>query len=131
VAEAKQEMGYGDRLVPATRPELVDYIPHAPEQSIEGRVVSIYDGIGSGGGRLSIVAVNRGREDGVEVGHVLALERNRVVERRDENDRKESIVIPPLRFGLIFVFRTFEHVSYALTVQAGGLIEPNDFVRTP
>jgi hypothetical protein len=131
VTEAKQEMGYGDRLVPATRPELVDYVPHAPEQLIEGRVVSIYDGIGSGGGRLSIVAINRGSEDGVEVGHVLALERNRVVERRDENDRKESIAIPPTRFGLIFVFRAFEHVSYALTVQAGGLIEPGDFVRTP
>jgi hypothetical protein len=131
VTEAKQEMGYGDRLVPATRPELVDYVPHAPEQLIEGRVVSIYDGIGSGGGRLSIVAVNRGSVDGVEVGHVLALERNRVVERRDENDRKESIVIPPTRFGLIFVFRTFEHVSYTLAVQAGGLIEPGDFVRTP
>jgi hypothetical protein len=155
VTEAKQEMGYGDRLVPAVRPELVDYVPHAPDQSIEGRVVSIYDGgtgsaggrlsvvaqaacrrmasgcIGSGGGRLSVVAINRGSDDGIEIGHVLALERNRVVERRDEYDRQERIVIPPKRFGLIFVFRTFGHLSYALAVQADGLIEPNDLVRTP
>jgi hypothetical protein len=131
VIEAKQEMGYGDRLVPAVHPELVDYIPHAPDHLIEGRVVSIYDGIGAGGGRLSIVAINRGSEDGVEIGQVLALERNRIVERRDESDRKESIVIPPLRFGLIFVFRTFGRVSYALILQADGLVEANDFIRTP
>jgi hypothetical protein len=131
VVEAKQEIGYGDRLVPTARPELVEYFPHAPDRLIEGRIVSTYDGIGAGGGKLSIVAINRGSEDGIEIGHVLVIERNRVVERRDEYDRKESVAIPPMRFGLIFVFRTFGRVSYALAVQADGLIEPNDFVRTP
>ena len=127
---AKQEIGYGDRLVPAARPELVDYVPHAPDQKIEGRVVSVYGGVGSGG-RLSIVALNRGGADGVEVGHVLALERNRTVVQRDEDDRHQNIVIPAVRFGLVFVFRIFEHVSYALAVQSDGTIEVNDFLRTP
>ena len=127
---AKQEIGYGDRLVPAARPELVDYVPHAPDQRIEGRVVSVYGGVGSGG-KLSIVALNRGKADGVEVGHVLALERNRTVVQRDEEDRQQSVAIPALRFGLVFVFRLFEHVSYALAVQSDGTIEVNDFIRTP
>jgi hypothetical protein len=131
VNEAKQEIGYGDRLAPTDRPELVDYVPHPPEQEIEGRVVSAYGGIGSSGGRLSIILINRGSEDGLEIGHVLAIERIRTVVQRGENDQQENVVIPPTRFGLIFVFRTFEHVSYALVLQADGLIEVNDRIRTP
>lgn len=130
IDSAKQEIGYGDRLVPAVRPELVDYVPHAPDHLVEGRVASVYGGVGSGG-RLSILTINRGANDGLEVGHVLALERNRVVARRDEDDRQEKIVIPALRFGFVFVFRTFDHVSYALAVQADTTIEVNDFIRTP
>ena len=37
----------------------------------------------------------------------------------------------PDLFGLVFVFRIFEHVSYALAVQSDGTIEVNDFLRTP
>jgi hypothetical protein len=130
IDETKQEIGYGDRLVAAERPELLDYIPHAPDQDVKGQIVSVYGGVGSGG-RLSIVLINRGSEDGLEIGHVLAIDRIRTVEQRNEHGRKESFVIPATRFGLIFVFRTFEHVSYALAVQADGLIEVKDFVSTP
>ncbi|MDR3221214.1 MAG: LysM peptidoglycan-binding domain-containing protein [Candidatus Accumulibacter sp.] len=128
---AKEEMGYGDRLVPSVRPDLIDYVPHSPDRDVQGRVVSIYGGIGSGGGRLSIVTINRGSGDGLEIGHVLALERNRTIVQRDESGRPENVVIPALRFGLVFVFRTFERVSYALAVQSDALILVNDFVRTP
>ena len=130
VVTAKQEIGRDDRLLPAVRPTLVDYVPHRPDGAIDGRIVSVYGGVGSGG-RLSIVSVSRGSLDGVEIGHVLALERNRTVVQRDENDNKINVVIPPERFGLAFVFRTFERISYALVVQSDGTIEVNDFVRTP
>ena len=65
------------------------------------------------------------------IGHVLALERNRTVVQRDEDDKKVNVQIPPERMGLVFVFRTFEQISYALIVQSEGTIEVNDFVRTP
>ena len=42
-----------------------------------------------------------------------------------------NVQIPPERIGLVFVFRTFERISYALVVQSEGTIEVNDFVRTP
>ena len=50
---------------------------------------------------------------------------------RDENDRKVNVVIPAERCGLIFIFRTFERIAYALVVQSEGSVEVNDFVRTP
>jgi hypothetical protein len=130
IDSAKQEIGAGDRLVPAIRPELLDYIPHAPEHDVDGRIASVYGGVGTGG-HLSIVLLNRGSADGMEIGHVLALERNRTVVQRDENDRQYSVTIPPVRYGLVFVFRIFESAAYALAVQANGTIETNDFVRTP
>ena len=130
ILSAKQEIGRGDRLVPAVRPALVAYVPHRPEGTIDGRVIAIYGGVGVGG-RSSIVSVSRGTQDGVEIGHVLALERNRVVVQRDEEDRKMNVQIPPERIGLAFVFRTFERISYALVVQSEGTVEVNDFVRTP
>ena len=130
VLTAKQEIGPGDRLMPYARPPLVAYVPHKPENNVDGRVVSIYGGVGSAG-RGSIISLNLGTEDGIEIGHVLALERNRVVTARDEKDNKIAVQIPPERVGLVFVFRTFNHISYALVVQSVSTVDVNDFVRTP
>ncbi len=134
ILSAKEEVARGDRLVPAARPTLVAYVPHRPDTLIDGRIIAVYGGVGGAlgaGGRGSIVSVSKGARDGVEIGHVLALERNRFVVQRDEEDRKMSVQIPPERIGLLFVFRTFEHISYALIVQSEGTVEANDFVRTP
>ena len=130
IVTAKQEIGRGDRLVPTERPTLQHYVPHRPDQQIDGRIISIYGGVGSAG-RGSIVSLNRGSSDGLEIGHVLALERNRSVTGRDDKDAKVSVTIPAERVGLVFVFRTFERISYALVVQADATVEPNDYVRTP
>ncbi|HPT49470.1 MAG TPA: LysM peptidoglycan-binding domain-containing protein [Accumulibacter sp.] len=130
IISAKEEISRGDRLVPAVRPTLIAYAPHKPDAVIEGRVLSVYGGVGVGG-QGSVVAINRGTRDGLEIGHVLTLERNRVVVQRDENDQKESVIIPPHRGGYLFIFRTFERISYALVATAEGVVEVNDFVRTP
>ena len=130
ITVAKEEIGQGDRLVAAERPKLVDYVPHRPDTDIDGRIVSVYGRVGTGG-NLSIISINRGEADGLEIGHILALERNRTVVQRNERDQKEEFVIPAVHTGLIFVFRTFEHISYALVLQSEGPIDTNDFVRTP
>ena len=130
VLTAKQEIGRGDRLIPAARPVMVSYVPHRPDMLIDGLIISVYGGVGAAG-RGSIVSLSRGTRDGLEIGHVLAVERNRTIVERDETDRKVNVQIPPERVGLVFVFRTFERISYALIVQSEGTIEINDFVRTP
>lgn len=96
---------------------MVHYIPHKPDMPVDGRVVSIYGGVGSAG-RGSIISLNLGNQDGLEIGHVLALERNRIVTERNEKDQKMNVQIPAERTGLVFVFRTFDRISYALIVQS-------------
>ena len=105
-------------------------MPHKPDFQVDGRIVAVYGGVESAG-RGSIISLSRGADDGLEIGHVLAIERNRTVTGRDENDQKVSLPVPPERVGLVFVFRTFNRISYGLIVQATGTVDSNDFVRTP
>jgi hypothetical protein len=130
VVTMKQEIGRSDRLVPAIRPPLVAYVPHRPDFLVDGRVISVSGGVDAAG-RGSIVSINRGTQDGIEIGHVLVLERNRTVIERDEQDQKVVVPIPPERIGLLFVFRPFERISYGLIVQSDGTVDVNDFARTP
>ncbi len=132
ITTAKQEIGTGDRLVPLTKPEVVAYAPHSPQQDIEGRVVSLYDGVNAGeAGRYQIITVNRGRREGLEIGHVLALYRNGRSVTYKEQGETETYKLPNERYGLIFVFRTFERISYALVLDAARPISTNDIVRKP
>ena len=39
IVRATMEIGKGDRLLPAEAPTIISYVPHAPEQPIEGRVI--------------------------------------------------------------------------------------------
>jgi nucleoid-associated protein YgaU len=130
VSTAKEEIGRGDRLLPATPPQLFNYVPHKPDQAIDGRVIAVYGGVNEAG-KFSIISLNRGTSNGIEVGHVLTLERNRVVVQRDDEGRKETVKLPEERYGLLFVFRTFERISYALVMQSDGPVKTNDFTRTP
>lgn len=130
IVTMKQEIARGDRLIPASPPPLINYAPHMPEATIDARIASVYGGV-TEGGRYSIISLNRGHRDGLEVGHVLALSRNRVVPVRNSNGRRDSLALPDERYGLAFVFRVFENVAYALVANARGSVVVNDFARNP
>lgn len=126
---AKEEIGLGDRLQPAPPNDIIAYAPHRPDQEIAAKVMSIYGGVNEGG-RNSVVSINRGSNDSLEVGHVLALFRNRVAVGYDDG-RKVTTVIPEERYALAFVFRVFKRVSYALVVEAGKPVIIGDSARNP
>src|SRR5688572_24899338 len=76
LTSAVHEVGAGDKLVAAGRAQPVNYAPRAPSTQIQGRVMGIYGGMSSKigeAGPQSVISINRGRADGLEVGHVLAL----------------------------------------------------------
>lgn len=134
VTKAKQEIGRGDFLKVADKPVLVNYVPRAPRNQIRGKIVSIYGGVKGVGeaGQFSIVAISRGKRDGVELGHVLAVSRTgAIATNRFEGGDKESIRLPDEQYGMLFVFRTFEKVSYALILETTRPVMINDTVETP
>lgn len=131
IVDIKQEVGRGDRLLPATRPELLNYLPHKPETNIAAKVISVYGGVNEAG-RFSIIAINRGSADKLETGHVLALYRSsRTTQSRDEDNRRAMVTLPEERSGLAFVFRTFAHISYALVMETTRPVTVLDTARTP
>jgi len=130
VQDSKAEIGVGDRLVPIERQGLVNYVPHRPDRSVDGRIISIYAGVDQAGPQ-NIVALNRGRTDGLEVGHVLALlDTGATVQDRTVSGR-EFIKLPDERIGEMFVFRVFDHVSYALIMNVGKPVKVGDRFTQP
>ena len=130
IVAARQEIGRGDRLVPAVHADIINYVPHAPEAGMRGRIISVYGGLGEGG-RYSIVALSRGSKDTVEIGHVLAIYRAGAEMTDRFEDKKETFKLPDERYGLVFVFRVFDRVSYALVMNADRPVATGDIVRTP
>jgi hypothetical protein len=140
IIAANQEITTGDKLVAAGQPQILNYTPHAPSGAIRGRVIAIYGGVGTvgEGSRNSVITLNRGKADGLEVGHVLALMRlgvpvgkPRAAPGYVEPTAVGTMKIPDERYGLVFVFRVFDRVSYALVMNVSRSVNPLDVVQTP
>jgi len=83
ITKSTQEISVGDRLLPATKEVPVfSYVPRAPWRPVRGRIVSTYGSLAETG-QLGIVALSKGSNDGLEVGHVLAIYRSQSTQRYD------------------------------------------------
>jgi hypothetical protein len=148
ITSAREEILFGDMVVPAPREELVNYVPHAPEAAVDGRIIALAnDSVETGRGYL--VTLDRGNRDGIEVGHVLAIYHPAPViadPRPYEGpdilsklmDQTRAIVpptrylnLPPERSGLLFVFRVFDKLSYAIVLNTTEPVVVGDVVRKP
>ncbi|MBI5927564.1 MAG: LysM peptidoglycan-binding domain-containing protein [Aquabacterium sp.] len=126
----RQEAGVGDRLSPVPPREYTNMVPHAPAQDLAGQIVSIY-GEGLAAGQNQIVTINRGARDGVERGHVLALWRAGATVTDKTSDDKATLKLPDERHGLLFVFRVFDRVSYALILNVQEPVKAGDRFTQP
>ncbi|MBZ0104751.1 MAG: LysM peptidoglycan-binding domain-containing protein [Sulfuricella denitrificans] len=212
ITRSVHEIRRDDRLVPYISNSELAYVPHAPEKTVSGRIVSAYGAV-SDVGKYGTVLINRGSKDGLEAGHVLALySKGRTVTGRSVEKRKNAwryldkeclkpgktvsfdqfydpketlepctnqqtaaapgkeitysdigclkpgakisfdqffnpkdvyklhcrngsggndITLPDARSGLIFVYRVFDHVSYALIMNANRPVYLLDVVKNP
>lgn len=144
---AREEIQIGDRMVPAPRELLVNYVPHAPANDIQGRIIASYrDAVEMGRG--SIVTLDKGRADGLEIGNVLAIYRSvppildprtnmnpwyilRFLDVTTVRQDPRFLTIPDERSGLLFVFRTFQNLSYAVLLNTTDPVMVGDLVRKP
>jgi hypothetical protein len=161
ITRSKEEIAVSDRLLPAPDKLMGSFVPHAPDEEIDARIMTSYGGEEEIV-RNSIVTINRGNRDGLEEGHVLAIYNNgekilnkkKQVDPRDyvpevnidvqtredgirevnlvkDNEDDKYLKLPDERVGLLMVFRTFDHVSYGLVMQSERPIHLNDAVRKP
>lgn len=113
-----------------------DIIPHAPPADFNGQIMAVVDGV-SMIGQYNIVAVNRGSEQGLQVGHVLAIDQKGEIvpdgscKTFGKPSCRGTVQLPDERAGTLLVFKTYNRMSYALVVETLVPVRVADIVRTP
>ncbi len=147
ITESKEEIFIGDRLLPVPRETLVNFVPRAPEQDMNGTIIASYSNA-SEMGRGAIVTLDLGRQQGLEVGHVLAIYKTvppiddprpdqgtpfmlRFLDQTTTFLPKKQLQVPDERAGLMFVFRVFDRVAYAILLNTTDPVVIGDVVRRP
>ena len=131
IATSELEVIIGDRLIKAEEDEpLVNFQPRAPEGDIEGRIISVLNGV-SQIGQYNVVVLNKGARDGLEPGHVMQILQGGEEVRDIIKGRDETVTLPLEEAGILMVFRTFEKVSFALVLRATKPLHVLDWVRPP
>jgi len=147
IVAANEEILVGDQLVPAPRGQLMSYAPHAPSRPIDGQIIAL-NREATEAGRGWIVTLDKGARDGLDVGAVLAIYRivapipdPRPPTTPDQIDTESArtrffqpdrfLQVPDERSGLLFVFRVFDRVSYAILLNTTEPVTVGDYVRNP
>lgn len=147
IASANEEILIGDRLVPAPREQILNYVPHSPQQPINGQIIATAQN-SLEVGRGAVVTLDKGRVDGLDIGSVLAVYRvpgsipdprpskepdriAKFLEQTKFYQPDRFVEIPADRTGLVFVFRVFDRVSYGLVLNTTDVVNQGDWVRQP
>ncbi|MFT3735558.1 MAG: LysM peptidoglycan-binding domain-containing protein [Rhodocyclaceae bacterium] len=133
VITAKHEVTTGDRLLPSTKETVFAYAPHAAPDKLHANIATVYGGV-SQTGPYGVITINAGRDKGMEPGHVIALSRvlGKAVYRGAEGgERAQEIPLPDERYGLAFVFRVFNKMSYALVLESSRTVIVGDKAGAP
>ena len=129
VTESRADIRIGDRLLPTEeRPVSSSFFPSVPDAEVSGHMLSVLDGV-SQIGQYSVVALDLGEREGIEVGHVLAvMKAGPLVRDRIAND---IVRMPSTPGGLLMVFRVFEKVSYGIVLESRQPLAVLDEVTNP
>jgi LysM repeat protein len=131
--DTTREALVGDLLLEEENVMPFNYLPHAPAQNVDGRIVSVLDGV-SLIGQFQVVVINRGSKNGLEPGHVLRVfqtGRTVVDDVHKHGLFSDKVRLPDEPAGTMMVFRTFDRMSYALVMEATNAIAVLDTVRNP
>lgn len=131
IVAAKEEMRVGDRLIGEPPRELRSYVPRAPSIPMTGQIVSVYGNAVAMASENQVVVINRGSLDGLERGHVMAVLKDGQRLQDKTDSARPQIKLPNERNGLLIVFRTFDHLSYALVLQVTDGVKVGDRFANP
>ena len=137
--DSSRETQPGDLLFAEEPQTTHDILPRAAPANIDGQIMSVVDGV-TMIGQYQVVAINRGAKQGLQPGHVLAIdESGEVVHDKSCAQRGQNfcfgggptVRLPNERAGTLLVFKTYDDVSYGLTVSVTAPVRIADHVRAP
>ncbi len=131
LVRTEKEAALGDRLLPDTEETpLHAFHPKAPSQPVQGRIISVLDGV-SQIGQYQTVVLDRGAANGLEPGDVLKVFQGGYRVRDWVRGTNQSLRIPFEEAGVLMVYRVFPRVSFGLIMYATKPLHIYDLVRSP
>lgn len=130
VTQSAHEILTGDRLFTEDEQNSFqqNFLPRAPNFPIDAQIIDVVGGV-SRFGRLQIVVLDRGLNDGLDIGHVLTIyQAGKII---TDPITKELIKLPQEPAGNLMIFRVFAQLSYALIMEARREMQLFDWARTP
>jgi hypothetical protein len=138
LTDSARETLRGDLVLAAGNDTPATLTLRAPHSEVHGRIISVIEGVHIIG-QYDVVLINRGTQDGVGAGDILAIDRVGD-EARDVGTgedaaygfgRGRSIQLPDERAGTLLLFKSYDHMSYGLVVAESTFVRMNDIVRNP
>ncbi|MGH8198445.1 MAG: LysM peptidoglycan-binding domain-containing protein [Steroidobacteraceae bacterium] len=131
VVDSARETLEGDILLPVETEAKMDFIPRAPGEKVDGRIMSVIDDR-TVVADYDVVIINRGSRHGLEPGHVLTVwEAGEEVRDTTEHRESPKLQLPDERTGLAMVFKAYDRMSYGLMLQSDREVHVGDAVRSP
>jgi LysM repeat protein len=140
LTDTTREALEGDRLVPETVDIPLNFFPKAPDIAVDGRIISVVDGV-SLIGQYQVVVLNRGARNGLAPGDVLTVfQAGEVVRDRYAGGSfigssritgGPKVTLPDEAAGTIMVFKVYDRIGYGLVMEATSDIHVLDAVRNP
>ncbi|HXA35091.1 MAG TPA: LysM peptidoglycan-binding domain-containing protein [Steroidobacteraceae bacterium] len=139
MTESARETEAGDKLFAGGVDVPLDFIPSAPKTKTNGRIMAVSNGV-TVIGQYEVVVINRGAADGLAPGNVLAVftagevirdTANRGFLNANSRLFAEKVRLPDERSGTFMIFKTFDHLSYGLIMEATNVIRVADRVENP
>lgn len=139
MTESSRESEPGDKVMPSHVDTPLNFAPSAPHHKVSGRIIAVSDGV-TMIGQYQVVVIDRGALDGLVPGNILAVYTAGAVVRDDEKNGflqgssksfAPKVRLPDERSGTFMVFKTFDHISYGLIMEARNIIRVADRVENP
>ncbi len=130
ITNAVREIKTNDFLLPLEEESFIEnFHPHSPPFLEDTYVIAVVNGGGFFIGQYQVVVINKGLYQGIERGHLLAV--NKGTRPIYDNIADEQMILPKRRAGTLLVFNVFDNVSYALVMSSYLPINLLDEVTTP
>jgi len=138
LTDSARETLRGDLVLTAANDTPANLTLRAPHTTVHGRIMSVIEGVQLIG-QYDVVLINRGTQDGIDAGDVLAIDRvgdetHDVGTGEDSAfgfGRGRSLRLPDERAGTLLLFKCYDHMSYGLVVAESTFVRVADVVRNP
>ncbi|WP_037585351.1 LysM peptidoglycan-binding domain-containing protein [Stenoxybacter acetivorans] len=140
VTESVSEIVKGNYLISRDdMPANIQLMPHAPRSRIDAKIISVMDSIEEAG-PYQTVTLDKGVADGVDIGTVMSVYKRskqikvdvpKATEVSGSRAMLKYLSIPAEEVALLMVYRTGEHLSSAVILEARANSSIGDLVSNP